>query len=75
VGGFPEIAERGAARLIEPGSVESLRTGLTTLLDDEPARRALSQAALALAAGDHSWERTAELTEELYRRLLEDGPR
>ncbi len=71
-GGFPEIAERGAARLVEPGNVESLRTELVGLLDDEPARRALSQAALALAAGDHSWERAAALTEDLYRKLLEE---
>jgi glycosyltransferase involved in cell wall biosynthesis len=75
VGGFPEIAKRGAARLVEPGSVESLRAGMTGLLDDEPGRRVLSQAALALASGEHSWERVAALTEELYRRLLEDAPR
>jgi glycosyltransferase involved in cell wall biosynthesis len=74
VGGFPEIAQRGAARLVEPGSVESLRTELSALLDDEPARRALSQAALALAAGDHSWERAAAQTEELYRKLLAERP-
>jgi glycosyltransferase involved in cell wall biosynthesis len=72
VGGFPEIAQRGAARLVEPGSAESLRTGLNDLLADEPGRRELSRAALALAAGDHSWERAAALTEDLYRKLLEE---
>jgi glycosyltransferase involved in cell wall biosynthesis len=71
VGGFPEIAEHGAARLVEPGSVESLRAGLVELLEDEEARGRLSQAAVALAA-QHSWERVAELTEDLYRRLLEE---
>jgi glycosyltransferase involved in cell wall biosynthesis len=74
VGGFPEVAQRGAARLVEPGSVESLRTGLVELLDDEPARRELSRAALALAGGDQSWERAAALTEVLYRNLLEEQP-
>jgi glycosyltransferase involved in cell wall biosynthesis len=69
-GGFPEIAARGAARLVEPGSVESLRVALVELLADEPARRALGAAGLALARGEHSWERVAELHEELYRRLL-----
>jgi glycosyltransferase involved in cell wall biosynthesis len=73
VGGFPEIAEHGAARLVEPGSVESLRAGLVQLLEDEEARRELSRAALALAE-QHSWQRAAALTEELYERLLKETP-
>jgi glycosyltransferase involved in cell wall biosynthesis len=71
VGGFPEIAERGAARLFEPGSVESLSQALLELLGDETARQGMREAARALAAGEFSWERTAELTETLYLRLLE----
>jgi glycosyltransferase involved in cell wall biosynthesis len=71
-GGFPEIAARGAARLVEAGSVESLRAGLAALLDDEPGRRALSDAASALAAGEHSWEQVAARTHELYLRLVEE---
>ena len=70
VGGFPEISERGAARLVEPGSVASLRAGLAELLADDGARATLSRAALALAAGEHSWERAAALTEDLYRSLV-----
>ncbi len=72
VGGFPEVAEHGAARLAEPGSVESLRAELAALLDDETARGELSRAALELAE-QHSWPRTAELTEQLYRHLLREG--
>jgi glycosyltransferase involved in cell wall biosynthesis len=71
VGGFAEIAARGAARLVQPGSVESLSAALVELLDDEPARRALGAAGLALARDEHSWTRVAELHESLYRRLLE----
>ncbi len=70
VGGFPEIAERGAARLVEPGSVDSLRAGLVELLADEGARAELSRAGLALAAGEHSWRNAAALTENLYRKLV-----
>jgi glycosyltransferase involved in cell wall biosynthesis len=70
VGGFPEIAARGAARLVEPGSVASLSAGLVQLLDDEPARRALGAAGLELARAEHSWPRIAELHEALYRHLL-----
>jgi glycosyltransferase involved in cell wall biosynthesis len=70
VGGFPEIAERGAARLFEPGSVESLSRALVELLDDETARQGVREASQMLARGEFSWERTAELTEALYLRLL-----
>jgi glycosyltransferase involved in cell wall biosynthesis len=73
VGGFPEIAERGAARLAVPGDAESLRTELAALLGDDAARRALSTAALALATGEHSWERVAARTHELYARLCDEA--
>jgi glycosyltransferase involved in cell wall biosynthesis len=71
VGGFPEVAAEGAARLCEPGSAESLRATLATLLDDEPARQELSRAARALAER-HSWQHVAALTEDLYRQLVEE---
>ena len=72
VGGFPEIAARGAAQLVEPGNVESLRAGLIELLSDDSRRRAMGEAALRLAHGEHSWDAVAEATERLYRQLLED---
>ena len=71
VGGFPEIAARGAARLVEPGDVASLRTGLLELLGDADQRRRMSEAALRLTREDHSWDAVAAATERLYRRLLE----
>jgi glycosyltransferase involved in cell wall biosynthesis len=73
LGGFPEIAARGAARLVEPGSVESLRAGLVELLDDDAERERMSQAARRLAREEHSWEHVAEATERLYRDLLESS--
>jgi glycosyltransferase involved in cell wall biosynthesis len=72
VGGFPEVAGRGAARLFEAGRAESLGAELVALLDDEPGRSGLSRAAVALAA-EHSWSRAAALTEQLYLRLLESA--
>lgn len=73
VGGFPEIADRGAAQLVEPGNVESLRAGLIELLADDVRRRAMGDAAQRLARGEHSWDAVAEATDRLYRRLLEDA--
>jgi glycosyltransferase involved in cell wall biosynthesis len=71
VGGFPEVAARGAARLVEPGDMASLREGLVAMLDDTDGRRRMSEAALLLAREEHSWDSVAEATEGLYRRLLE----
>jgi glycosyltransferase involved in cell wall biosynthesis len=74
VGGFPEVAAHGAARLVEPGSLESLRTGLVELLGDAGERARLAEAARALVREEHSWDAVAEATERLYRRLLEGSP-
>jgi glycosyltransferase involved in cell wall biosynthesis len=75
VGGFPEVAARGAARLFAPGDAEALRTALVALLDDAPGRRELSAAALALARGEHSWDSVAARTHELYERLCAEARR
>jgi glycosyltransferase involved in cell wall biosynthesis len=70
VGGFTELAEEhGAARLVEPGDVASLRSALVELLQDDGERDRLRSAALAAANGPFSWDRAAELTERLYRSL------
>ena len=73
VGGFPEIAEQGAARLVPPGDDEALARELRELLADRPAREALADAAGRAAATTYSWKRIAEQTMALYRGLL--GPR
>jgi glycosyltransferase involved in cell wall biosynthesis len=71
VGGFPEVAATGAARLVAPGDVEGLAATLAALLADQAARTELAAAASRAAAGPYSWERAAHLTLELYRELLE----
>ena len=77
VGGFPEIAAarrraagraRAASSRCAPGSVE--------LLDDERARAALSRGgARRSRAGEHSWERAAELTERPLPATAGGAPR
>jgi glycosyltransferase involved in cell wall biosynthesis len=73
VGGLGEIAEHGAARLVEPGDAASLGVAIAELLAADDARAQLASAARAAAAGDYSWERAAVLTEALYRSLEEGG--
>jgi glycosyltransferase involved in cell wall biosynthesis len=70
VGGFPEIAERGAARLVPPEDPEALAETLSELLADPGARNDLAEAAARQAATTYSWERIGERTVELYRELL-----
>jgi glycosyltransferase involved in cell wall biosynthesis len=71
VGGFPEVAATGAARLVPPGNVAELTTALADLVEDEPARADLAAAATRAAAGPYSWDESARLHLDLYRELVE----
>jgi glycosyltransferase involved in cell wall biosynthesis len=71
VGGFPEIAEHGAARLVPPEDPDQLATVLEELLRHREARDALGAAAATTAGTVYSWDRIGEATVELYRELLD----
>lgn len=71
VGGFPEVAETGAARLVPPGDVEALASALTELVGDDASRAELAAAASRAAAGPFSWDAAACRTLDLYRELIE----
>lgn len=71
VGGFPELGEAGAARLVPPGDSVALRDTLAELLADKPARRRLAEASAAAAHGRYAWDNVATQTLALYRDLLE----
>jgi glycosyltransferase involved in cell wall biosynthesis len=58
-----------AAQLVEPNDVGALAGSIVEILEDEGRRRALSQRGLEHAA-TFSWERTAQLTLEVYREVL-----
>ncbi|HMB55431.1 MAG TPA: glycosyltransferase family 4 protein [Thermoanaerobaculia bacterium] len=71
VGGFPEVAAEGAARLVPPENPPDLAAELTDLVIDESARRELAEAAARAAAGPYSWDTVAQQTLTLYSELLE----
>ena len=71
VGGFPELAATGAARLVPPQDPESLAAALAELTGDEAARAELAAAARRVAAGHYSWDEAARQTLALYEELLE----
>lgn len=70
VGGFPEVAAHGAARLVAPSDPAALAAALGDLIEapDELAR--LAEASEAAARGPYSWSEAATRTKALYDRLL-----
>jgi glycosyltransferase involved in cell wall biosynthesis len=70
VGGFTEIGERGAARLVPPEDPEALAEAITELIADRDTAAALAAGAEREASTVSSWDRIAEQTMALYRDLL-----
>jgi glycosyltransferase involved in cell wall biosynthesis len=69
VGGFPELAARGAAALVAPGDAAALAGELRRLLADRGARERLAAGARAAASGPYSWDAIAGEHLELYGAL------
>jgi glycosyltransferase involved in cell wall biosynthesis len=69
VGGFPEIAATGAARIVPAGDPIALRNALQDLLGDPAALADMAARARAAAAGKYAWSTIARQTLDLYRSL------
>jgi glycosyltransferase involved in cell wall biosynthesis len=69
VGGFPELADAGAAALVQPADAGALAGELTRLLGDRTAREALAAGARKATAGRYSWDVIAAAHLELYGAL------
>jgi glycosyltransferase involved in cell wall biosynthesis len=70
VGGFPEVAATGAARLVPPGAASALASALSELAANPAARERLATAAREAAAGPCSWDAIASQTLTLYEDLV-----
>ncbi|HYR83025.1 MAG TPA: glycosyltransferase family 1 protein [Terriglobia bacterium] len=62
----------GAALLVDPSSVRELTEAMARVVQDSGLREELSRKGLRRAA-EFSWARTAELTLEAYREVMERG--
>jgi glycosyltransferase involved in cell wall biosynthesis len=71
VGGFAELAERGAAHAVAPGDAGALHDALTGLLANPAALAALGERALAAGRGEYGWDTIAARTLALYQQLLD----
>jgi glycosyltransferase involved in cell wall biosynthesis len=66
IGGFAEVAQTGAARLVPPGDAAALHDALAALVGDAGLRAEMGAAALAAAEGEYSWDVAAAATMALY---------
>jgi glycosyltransferase involved in cell wall biosynthesis len=73
IGGFSEVAEAGAARLVAPDDPAALEAALSSLVADPGGRESLAAAALAAARGPYSWDAAARATLALYERVTRSG--
>src|SRR3954451_17211833 len=71
VGGFPEVAEAGAARVLPPRGGAGPAAALEDLVGDDAGRTELAASAARAAAGPYSWDEAARRTIALYRELIE----
>ncbi len=69
VGGFPELASTGAARIVPAGDAGTLRAALAELLGDPAALADMASRAREAAEGEYSWSAIARRTLDLYRSL------
>ena len=70
VGGFPEVAREGAARLVAPGDPAALHGEIAALLADPGAREQLAAAAASAARERYGWGPIAREHLALYGRLI-----
>jgi glycosyltransferase involved in cell wall biosynthesis len=69
VGGFPEVAQTGAADLVAPGDPAALHDALKRLIADPARRTEMAAAAQRAARTTYAWDDIAQRTLALYREL------
>ena len=72
--GYAAVATPESAVLVPPGDAAALAEALIGLLEDEPRRRALGEAA-GKVAESYSWDRIARRLVEIYEELVNEGVR
>jgi glycosyltransferase involved in cell wall biosynthesis len=70
VGGFPELADTGAAKIVAAGKTADLADALSQLLAEPATLAAMAANARSASTGRYSWDAVARAHLELYERLL-----
>ena len=68
--GYRNVASPETSVLVPPGDAAALAAALIGLLEDEPRRRALGEAARRLAEERYAWDRIASRLVEIYGELV-----
>ncbi len=67
--GYREVLEPAASVAVPPGDVAALVDAVCDLVDDEPRRQAMGQAAREIAVERYSWPGIAQRLEGVYERV------
>jgi len=71
-GALPELLQRGRGGILVPrGDAAGIARGVRQLLDDPEERRELGRRARANIVANYAWPHIAELTESVYRKVVE----
>jgi glycosyltransferase involved in cell wall biosynthesis len=74
-GSAPGVRHRQTGWLVADGDVDGFAEGALTLLGNAELASALGQNARRLVENQHDWERSADLTESVYHRVLRERAR
>jgi phosphatidylinositol alpha-mannosyltransferase len=72
--GYRDVVTPESGVLVPPGDEQALAEAVVGLVEDEQRRRALGEAARALAIERYSWERIARRLLDVYERVTERQP-
>jgi glycosyltransferase involved in cell wall biosynthesis len=71
----PGVRHRETGWLVHDGDVDAFADGILTVLADDGLAERLGKNARSFVEAHHSWQKTAEQTEQVYRALLAVAPR
>lgn len=72
--GYRAVATPESAVLVPPGDADALAAALVDVLEDEPRRRALGEAARTVSER-YSWDRIARRLADIYEELASERVR
>ena len=71
-GSAPGVCHRQTGWLVPDGDIDGFAEGALTLLSNTELASALGQNAMRLVRDQHDWSRSAELTENIYHRVIRE---
>jgi phosphatidyl-myo-inositol alpha-mannosyltransferase len=70
IDGYKEVVEPGTGILVRPADADAIAAAVLGLVEDEPRRRAMGEAARRTAEQRYAWPRIAERLADIYAGLV-----